>query len=174
MSLTTTVNEATVLSILAADGRTDLYAQIRVYDSLGGLTATVNPPHITEGLYQIAYTPSVEGVFSYVGQFYLDAGRTLDAGYDKQGETLTVDNTKNLILRILGLQHQNALVDSTVHDADRNLTSARIRVYDSDVNVAAAAAISPATYNTGLLFQYQISASFFSGVLQKYRIEKVT
>lgn len=171
--LLATVNEAVTLSMLAADGRTDLYGQARVYNSVGGLVATVNLSHAAEGLYQSNYTPTTEGYFQIVFQLYFDAGRTVDAGYEHQGETLDVNSFRTNILRILGLLHENAVVDQQSYDGDGNLTQARIRSYNSATNAANASAVSPASYNTGLLFTWQVDATYSSGSLVKYVITRV-
>lgn len=174
MAIWGTVNEPSVLSFLAADGRTDLYAQIRIYNGAGSLVATLNPVHVAEGLYQVSYTPTSEGDFQVVAQFYFDIPRTVDAGYDKQGETLTVNSVKTNVSRLLGLAHENTVVDQQTYNGDGLLTSARLRVYDSAANASAAFSISPATYNTGLKFVYQVQATYSTGDLASYMITRVT
>lgn len=174
MGLSATVNEPTVLSMLAADGRTDLYAQFRIYTSLNALLTTINPVHVAEGLYQATYTPTVEGDYSVVGQFYSDVPRTVDAGYEVQGESLNVNSLKTNIARLLGLAHENAVVDQQVYDGNDMLTSARIRVYDTATNAANAFTIVPATYNTGLKFVYQVNATYNGEDLASYMIQRVT
>lgn len=171
--LLATVNEAIVLSMLAADGRTDLYGQVRVYNSAGSLVNTLNMTHTAEGLYSVSHTPTTEGVFSLVYELYFDAGRTVSAGYGKEGEALDVNSFRTNILRTLGLLHQNSVVDNQLYDTDQNLTYARIRCYDTTANASAAAAISPAPYNTGKLFEYEVSASYSGGLLSKYVINKI-
>ena len=171
--LLATVNEAVTLSMLASDGRTDLHGQARVYNSTGALVATVNLSHIAEGLYQSNYTPNTEGFFQVVYQLYFDSGHTVDAGYDHQGETLDVNSFRTNILRILGLLHENAVVDQQSYDSDGNLTQARIRSYNSAINAQNASAVSPNTYNTGLLFTWQVDATYSSGSLVKYTITRL-
>ena len=171
--LLATVNEAVTLSMLASDGRTDLFGQARVYNSLGGLVTTINLSHVAEGVYQSNYTPTAEGYFQVVYQLYFDSGRTVDAGYEHQAETLDVNSFRTNILRILGLLHENAVVDQQSYDGDGNLTQARIRSYNSSTNASNAAAVSPATYNTGLLFTWQVDATYSSGSLVKYVITRV-
>jgi hypothetical protein len=171
--LLATVNEAVVLSMLASDGRTDLFGQARVYNSVGGLVSTVSLAHVAEGVYQVSYTPTIEGYFSVVYQLYFDAGHTVDAGYEHQGETLDVSAFRTNILRILGLVHENAVVDQQAYDVDGNLIQARIRAYDSAANANAASAISPTAYLTGLRFTWQVDATFTSGALSKYVITRL-
>lgn len=173
MAIVATVNEPVVLSMLATDGRVDLHAQFRIYNSSNTLLATVNPAHVAEGLYQAVYTPTTEGDFSIVGQFYFDIPRTVDAGYEKHGESLNVNSIKTNIARLLGLAHENAVVDQQTYNGDGLLTSARLRVYDSAANAAAAFSIVPAAYNTGLKFIYQVQATYSTGDLASYMITRV-
>jgi len=169
--LYTEVNSPTTLSLLLSDGRTDLYGQARVYSS-GVLSATVNLNHAAEGLYVASYTPATEGVYTVVYEAYADVGRTVPTGYGKGSEGLDVGSYRTNILRLLGLAHENSVIDSQVWDTDSNLTSARIRCYDSAANAAAANAIAPAAYNTGLRFSYSVSASYSGGLLSKYAITR--
>jgi hypothetical protein len=171
--LLATVNEAVTLSILASDGRTDLFGQARVYNASGSLVSTVNLNHVAEGLYSINYTPTTEGYFNVIYQLYFDAGRTVDAGYDHQGETLDVNSFRTNILRVLGLLHENAVVDQQTYDGDGNLLTARIRSYNNSTNASNASAVSPAAYNTGLLFTWQVDAAWASGEAVKYTIVRV-
>jgi len=171
--LLATVNEPVTLSVLASDGRTDLYGQARLYDSAGFLSATVNLTHAAEGLYQAQHMPTLEGYFSIVYQLFFDAPRTIDAGYDHQGEALDVNSFRTNILKVLGLIHENTVVDLQTYDVDGNLTGARVRAYDSAANASAAAVSSPATYLPGLKFSWQVSAEFTTGLLSKYSILRV-
>lgn len=165
--LSVTVNQATTLSMLASDGRTDLFGQARVYNSLGTLVATVNLNHVAEGLYAASYTPAVEGVFSVVYQFYTDAGRTVDANYERQGEALDVNSYRTNILRLLGLVHENSVIDQQVYDSNDNLLSARIRSYDTAANALAAGA-------TGLRFTWAATGTYAgAGVLTSWTITTV-
>ena len=169
-----TLNSPVLLSVLLSDGNTALYAQARLYNSLGSLVNTVDLPHVAEGMYQAEFTPNIEGYFSVVYSFYADSGYSVPANYDKMGETLDVNSFRTNILRLLGLQQENSLIDAQVTDVDGNLTSARLRCYNNRANTVAAAAISPATYSTGLLFSYDVSASYTSGQLTKYSILRST
>lgn len=168
--LLATVNESAILSMLASDGRTDLHAQARVYNSLGALVITLNLTHVAEGLYTINYTPATEGYYNVIYQLYFDSNHTVDAGYEHQGEVLDVNSFRTNILRILGLAHENAVVDLQAYDVDGNLLQARVRSYDTGVNAQAAASISPTAYNTGLRFTWQVDATYSSGNLSKYGI----
>lgn len=168
--LLATINEAVTLSMLLADGRTDLFGQVRIYDSGGTLQTTINLTHSAEGLYQAQYTPGVEGYFNVVYQVYFDVGRTMDAGYDKQGETLDVNSFRINLLKVLGLVYENSVIDQQSYDVDGNLLSGRVRSYDSATNANQASAVSPAPYTIGLRYTWNVTAAYNSGLLSKYTI----
>lgn len=172
--LLATPNVATPLHAVASDGATALFVQAKIYDALGALVTTIPLPHVVAGLYVASYTPPTEGLFTVIYTFYTDPGFTIPALYDVGVETLDVNSERTNILRLLGLLHENAVVDLNVYDADENLTSARIRVYDSSANATAASAISPAAYLVGLRFEYTVTATYAGGLLKKYVINRVT
>jgi len=64
------------------------------------------------------------------------------AGFDTGSHSLSIIGDKMPdkvdIARLLGLNHENAFIDNTVHDADAQLVSARLRIFDSKVNAEAA------------------------------------
>lgn len=172
--LLATPNVATPLHAVASDGATTLFVQAKIYDAAGLLVTTIPLPHVVAGLYVASYTPPLEGLFTVVYRFFMDAGFTIPALYDAGVETLDVNSERTNILRLLGLLHENAVVDMNIYDSDENLTSARIRVYDSSANATAASAISPLPYLTGLRFEYTVTASYAGGLLKKYVINRVT
>lgn len=161
------------VSATVADGRTDLFCRARILDSAGALSTTLSLPHTQFGCYAVNYTPPVEGYFNVLYDFFFDVGLTIEAGYGVNAETLDVNSFRTDIMRLLGLAHANSLLDQTSHDSDGNLLSGRLRIYDTQANVAAATAVSPSTYNTGLLFQYSLYGTYVAGLLQKWHIEKV-
>jgi hypothetical protein len=160
-----TVNEALPLQLLAADGRTDLFGQVRVYSAAGALVTTINMAHVAEGLYNASWTPGTEGWFSAILQFYTDAPRTTPANYDKLGEQISVTSMKTNIQRVLGLQKENAVLDNIVYDGDGHAISSRLRCYDSKANALLAG-------GTGLLFQYTITVTYSAGILVQYEITR--
>lgn len=162
--LRATLNEPVPLEVLAADGRTDLFAQATLYRN-GILLTTLTPTHIAQGVYRATYTASVEGYISVIYQLFSDAGFTVPAGYDLESETVEVCSDKTNIMRILGLLHDNAVFDQQVYDGGGNLTGGRLRIYDSKVNMLLAGL-------TGLLFTYAIVASYTNGLLTRYHISR--
>lgn len=172
--LSTSPNIAITLTHLASDGAIGLYSQAVVYNSSNSPVDTVNLNHVAGGLYTANYTQATEGFYSLVFTFYTDLARTIPADYDIQGELLEVNSWRTNILRLLGLLHENTVVDQTTYDSDGNLLTARIRTYNNSTNAAAALAVSPATYNTGLTFEYSVSASYAAGLMSKYNIQRIT
>lgn len=127
-----TPGQPLTLTLAAGDGNTGLYGRIRVYNGTGALQATVDLTHRAEGVYTSTWTPSTEGNFFGVGQFYTDAGRTAAAtAYGTAAEDYDISAIRTNVARILGLQHENSYVDQTVYSVDGDLTAARIRTYDS-------------------------------------------
>jgi hypothetical protein len=72
---------------------------------------------------------------------------------------LLADVDVGLIL-VRGLLHENGLLDSAVYDANENLTSLRLRTYDTEANKDAAAATAPSGGTTGLRETYTITATY--------------
>ena len=171
--LRATLNEPVPLQIFVPDGRTDLFARVRVVDTLGSIITTLYPLHQTGGLYSVTWTSTIEGYYSAVYELFEDAGLVIPADYDRDAEVLEVSSDKTNIIRLLGLHHENALLDSEVHVGGR-LTAARLRMYNSAANLAAAAVTSPLGGTTGLLFTWQISAAYDGMNLSKtFQIERV-
>jgi len=171
--LRATLNEPVPLQIFVPDGRTDLYARVRVIDTLGSIITTLYPLHQTGGLYSVTWTSTLEGYYSAVYELFEDAGLTIPADYDRDAEVLEVSSDKTNIIRLLGLHHENALLDQEIHVGGR-LTSARLRMYNSAANLAAAAATSPLGGTTGLLFTWQIAAAYDGMNLSKtFQIARV-
>jgi hypothetical protein len=59
--------------------------------------------------------------------------------------------------RVLGLLHHNAIADKQVYDSNGQMTSARLRVFDSEANVPAAPDLDEIV---GLLQEYEIIATY--------------
>jgi hypothetical protein len=98
-----------------------------------------------------------------------DAGKTFDPASDSleaiadslasftgsTSTTLTLMQTD--LARVLGLLHRNAILDNQTYDAQGQLTSARLRVFDSSLNVPS----TPGGAETvGKLHEYEIEAEY--------------
>jgi len=165
--LSATVMEPVPLQVLAADGRQDLFARIRIYDPAGTVVQTLSGTHLVDGLYSVLWTPSIEGFFTYVAELFFDAGYTVLAGYERQGELVDVNSSKTNILRLLGLAHENSVVDQQVYNSEGDLVSARIRSYDSKASAQLAGV-------SGLRFTWSVLATYFEGSVSSYKILKET
>lgn len=71
----------------------------------------------------------------------------------------------DMVARMLGLMHENSVLDNTSFDSLNNMTAGRIRIYDSKANAQAAGA-------TGLLATYSITATYVGGNLATYTVVK--
>jgi hypothetical protein len=162
-----TLNEPYPIRLLASDGRADLYGQARIYDISGTMISTVSLTHINEGMYGGNWSPSLEGHYSIIAEFYLDSGHSQEAGYERSAENIEINTIKPSIARILGLQHENARIDAQTYDGMRNLLTARVRTYDSPTNADAGT-------STGLVATYQMTADYNSeGLLIDWRMTKL-
>jgi len=101
----------------------------------------------------------------------LGTNATLPPPAELQVRRGSIDSIGVGVSRSLGLLHENSLVDSQDYDLDGNLVSARLRVFDSAVNLPV---IPGGTETTGLLFEYLITAGYSNGRLDEYKIERVT
>jgi hypothetical protein len=113
--------------------------------------------------------PIIFGPDSIMGQLQLMKDGGLDTfDPDLHSMAATGDN----ILRAMGLLHHNAMADNQIYDNNGQLTSARLRVFDTVANVPT----SPGGSETvGLLHEYAVSATY-AGLnnLTSYVIKRVT
>jgi hypothetical protein len=150
--------------MLASDGNTALYPRIHIYNSAGSVVATLNLTHVAEGMYTSSWTPALEGWFTAVGNFYSDSGHTtLDTNYLGAQEDIYVSSIKDKITRLLGLVQENTVMDNQVYDISGNLTSSRVRTYDTKAHAQAAGV-------TGLVATYTMTASYSGSQLTNYSV----
>ncbi len=162
--LTVYLNTATALRVQAYDGNGADFPQFLIYDGTGTVVATLNATHIAGGLYTASWTPATEGLYTLVGTFYTDSGHTSpDTRYSKVTEDLDVSSLKASVARLLGLVQENTVIDSQVYDGLGNLTSSRIRSYDSKAHAQAAG-------STGLLASYTMTATYSALLLTHYSV----
>jgi hypothetical protein len=104
-----------------------------------------------------------------MGQLELmkDGGTTLFNG-DK--DSLHFLSTE--ISRVLGLLHRNSIIDSQQYDATRQLTYARIRVFDDPANVPA---LPGGNETTGLLQVYEMEAEYLdANIVKRFVLKQVS
>lgn len=169
MLLRATLNEPVPLQALANDGKTDLYVRVTVLTPALAVETTLYPLHITKGLYSVNWTPTAEGYYSAIYEFFLDSGYSVVAyDYPQSGETVEVNSDKTNLLRMLGLNHENSVFDHQVYDGGRRLLSGRLRAYNSQANAQAAG-------TTGLLFEWTVNATYdLQSRANLFRIDRVT
>ena len=163
--LRATLNEPTPLQVQVADGRTDLFARAQVYEAGNTIPiATVSLAHINDGLYGSTHTFTDGGYFTAQYQLFEDAGFTVEASYDLEIETVEASNDKTNILRLLGLNYHNSVMEPLAYDASGCLTDAKVRAYDTATNAQVDDGV------TGLLFSWTIEITYTGGQLVKYMI----
>lgn len=94
------------------------------------------------------------------------------SGFDTAQHSLAVV-AGQVLPRVLGMLHENSVLDQTTFDVNNNLTAGRLRLYNSKTNADAAEAASPGTYDTGKIAQYSISATYTGTNLQTYEVAKL-
>ena len=116
----------------------------------------------TPGEYQIQWTPTLGVIGRYEIQVLIDFNK--DTWH---GEYLTVPSND----RILGLLHENAMVDNQTYDGLSQLLSGRLRVFDTAAHVPTAAGGSE---TLGLKYEYEIEAEYDGlNKLTKYVLKRV-
>lgn len=158
-----TLDEATPLQVQVGTGSDVLYARVKVYDITGSLSFTLSLPHIDNGLYGDTHTFTTGGFYTAVYQIFEDAGFITTANFDIEAETIEANSDKTNILRLLGLTHDNVFIDGHVYDANNNLTSTRVRHYDSKANAESHGA-------SGLLNTWTVTATYALERLNTYTI----
>lgn len=159
-----TLGEAIPLQVQAGAGETDLYARVKLYDLTGSLVTTVSLSHIDNGLYGTTYTFTSDGHYTAVYQLFLDAGFISPSTYDIEAESVEANSDKTNILRLLGLTHDNVYIDQQSYDNDGNLTSSRVRHYDSKASAQTHHDVN------GLLNTWTVTATYELGRLKTYEV----
>lgn len=145
------------VAVMKADGSESAYA-VTGADWLELSTGAM----ANSGSYRLRLSAAVlniPGVFVYVVQC---AGALHYVGVVKVVANEEVD-TYTLMVRAIGLMHENSVLDQTVYNVDNRLTSGRMRIYDSRANALAAGA-------TGLVATYTITATYSGLSLTNYTV----
>lgn len=94
------------------------------------------------------------------------------AGFSTATQSLAAANV--IMLRLAGMLHENSVLDGTSFDANNNLLTGRLRLYNSKANADAAVAIAyPGVYNTGKIGEYSILATYLGINLLTYEVARV-
>lgn len=179
MALPATVGTPVPIVMILEDGSETQHPQVELY-APGGLVplAVVDLDHKVKGRYEASWTPPSANVFSAHFFVYADAGHTIENIVYVRAIEQVVATDSNLddlaakIIRALGLLHENAFIDNTVHDALGSLVAARIRLFDSKTNVEAAT--DGGSETTGLVATYEIETTYEADCrMGTYRVKKV-
>lgn len=146
-------NITMTLQLIKSDGisvEEEATVSYSIYDSTATIelvpsqTATYNS--VTQS-YMDSLVPSISWPLQEVGSYLIvwSVADTTDDFNSVYSEPLEINIDKVLIDRILGLVHQNMLIDETVFDRDGNLYQARVTLYED-------------SSKTSVLARYRINA----------------
>lgn len=179
MSVPATVGTPVPIVMVLEDGNTSMFPQAEIYAAGGTVPiTTLDLNHKAKGRYEASWTPPSAGVFSALFLVYADAGHTIESiVYTREVEQVfasssNLDDLAAKLIRILGLVHENAFIDNTVHDAFGSLTSARVRIFDSKEHVELAT--DGGTETLGLVATYQIETTYENECrMGTYRVKRI-
>lgn len=151
--------------IRGADGRT----ATEVYEKVKNLPNTA----LAEQASVAAIPDQVRDILGGVGfDGTTDSLHQLRAQQDTQAATLA--SHSGLLARILGMLHENSVLDQTIYDSENNLTAGRLRIYDSAENATAAHAAGEGDDATpGKIAEYAISGAYIGGLLESYAVTRI-
>jgi hypothetical protein len=180
MTLPATVGTPVPLAMILEDGNTTQFPQAEVYaQASSSPLAVIDLVHRARGRYEANWTPASVGTYSAVFLVYADNGHMIEnIVYTREIEQVFVsqtgiDDLAAQVVRILGLVHENAFIDNTVHDALGSLVAARIRIFDSKINVELAT--NGGSETTGLIATYEIETTYEADCrMGTYRVKKVS
>jgi len=178
MALPATVGTPVPIVMTLEDGNETQYPQVEIYAPGATVaTAVVDLPHKVKGRYEASWTPPSADVWTAHFFIYADAGHTVEnITYTRAIEQVvatdsSVDDLASKIARILGLVHENAFIDNTVHDANGSLVAARIRLFDDATNVPS---VGGGSETVGLVATYEITTTYEADCrMGTYRVKKV-
>lgn len=176
MTIPTTLGDPAALVLVLEDGNENIYPRANIY-AVGSAVpvATKDLDHIIDGRYEGSWTPTSVGVYTAHFLIFSDVARTTESiVYTREAEQIFVSQSSSDDLaagmtRILGLVHENAFVDQTIFDLANQLTSARVRIFDSKAN--AQSATDGGSEMTGLVATYLMESAYESvGRMKTYRM----
>ena len=179
MTLPVTVGVSVPVVMILEDGAEDQYPQAEIY-AAGGVTplATLDLLHKVKGRYESSWIPTATGVYTAHFIVYSDAGHLVESiVYTREVEQMvvTVNDTDDIALmmvRVLGLVHENVFIDNTVHDVDGQLVAARVRIFATKAYVELATDGGGET--AGLMATYEMSTVYEGqGLMGSYRMKRI-
>jgi hypothetical protein len=89
------------------------------------------------------------------------------------GVGTSVSGVNDMMVRALGMLHENSFLDMTSYDTNNNFTGGRLRIYDTKAHANAAVRDEAATVGVnGLLSIYIIAANYLGVNLKDYRVTR--
>jgi hypothetical protein len=179
MALPVTVGASVPIVMILEDGAEDRHPQAEIYAG-GGVTplATLDLTHKAKGRYESSWVPASTGVYSAHFIVYDDVGHSVESiVYTREVEQMVVtandtDDVALMMVRVLGLVHENVFIDNTVHDINGQLVAARVRVFSSKSYVELATDGGGET--GGLVAVYEMSTVYEGeGLMGSYRMKRV-
>jgi len=121
----------------------------------------------SSGEYKVSFTPDTIGVWSV--QVFVNYNKDWwGAEYVASAENLA--DIYAMVRRLLGLSHENIFIDETQYDADGQLVTARVRLFDSKTNCDAAT--DGGSETTGLIATYSLQTNWEA--INEFQIFKQT
>jgi len=179
MALPATVGASVPIVMILEDGAEDQYPQAEIYEA-GATTPleTLDLTHKVKGRYESAWVPAATGVFTAHFIVYSDSDHTAESiVYTREAEQMvvTVNDTDDIALmmvRVLGLVHENVFIDNTVHDINGQLVAARVRVFATKADVELAT--DGGSETDGLISTYEMSTVYEGqGLMGSYRMKRI-
>lgn len=176
MAIPATVGSTVTLVEAMPDGNTGVYPQAEIYSPGGTIPlAVVDLDHQAKGRYEGSWIPSAVGSYAALFIVYADAARTVESiMYTREAEQIfvtasDVDDLAAMLVRVLGLVHENVFIDNTTYDPNSMLLTARLRVFATKAEAQAATdgGSEPA------LVTYSVDATYEGpGRMRQYRMVK--
>lgn len=107
---------------------------------------------------------------SVKGAALLDLSLIGGTGFNTATDSLKV--TGKRVLKALGINHENSVLDQTAFTPENNLLNGRLRLYNTKANADAAVAASPGVYDTGKIAEYSILATYTGANLKTYKVSR--
>lgn len=153
-----------IAALVAPDNATIAAIKLET-DKIGDATNTTGASTVFGKIY--AARDSIQGADS--------RDLTQIAGTGFSTGTMSLKASYDSMRRMLGMLHENSVLDSTTFDTNNNLLSGRLRLYGSkaDADAAVLAGGFPATYDTNKIAEYTISAVYVGTDLTSYEVARV-
>jgi len=118
----------------------------------------------------------IKTVSDSVGTAQTDLTDIKGVGFATGTDSLAAASVR--LARVLGMIHENSVLDQTTYNSDNKILTGRMRIYGPSTgpsrtgkqNADAALAASPGVYDTGKLAEYAILASYVGSNIATYKL----